>query len=1728
MAAGAGTANAGTAYVTIEPDLAALQRKLGAAMSDQRMRQFGKRGGVALAGGLAAGTAILGSRLGDALDTGALTAKLNAQLGGASKTASRRAGAVAGQLYGEAYGGGLEEVNTALRGVMQNVRGMSRASNRELKNVSAGVLDLATAFDQDLGGVTAAVGQMLRTGMARDAEHALDALTIGFQGGVDKAGDLLDTVVEYGTQFRKLGIDGPIAMGLLSQGLRAGARDADVVADAIKEFSIRAVDGSRLTADGFRAIGLNAEDMTAKIAQGGPAARAGLEQTLTALRSVRDPADRAAAAVALFGTQSEDLGAALFNLVPSKATRDLDRVEGATRRMGDALNDNTKVKLEAFRRRVDKAIVGFLGNDVLPVLEKVGGRLQAIFDDRSLDGGEKFRRAFEIISDEVERQLGAAADAAADAGPEIAKRLAGGFIEWWADASPVAKLFATAAIIRTVGGPGAITASGAALGRLLGGGITAGAATAVAGGAAGAGAAGAAAGAAASGGLIATMRTRLLSVAKRAGLVGVGVVLADGVIDEMGRQAALKGDDWFSALRDQAGGGGMFDQLNISRRLPLVGDGFTPGWEKSAKALEPVMSRLLTTRSILSRREIDDIAAKAQQLRLTEGERQQFERILSLLRTGSRLRMGVDLRMDPGKLKQFENGLSFLRSGVGNSLGDILRVSRRNMRLIGETWGHGTAAGRRAAAENMRAAADAIERQMRRSGRVTNAGVQNVVRLLRNADLISPTRKMAEDFGRGWAAGMDSGKEITRRGLDRMLAEARKMPGPMRKVALETWLTQIEQARRGGRITTDEFRDMRSKVIATFPGLRTESRRTSRGISTGFIDMANTSTSAMEVLIGNMNRGLTGFGVRPLAFSFEKAGDEQKRQTGGAIVPGSGSGDTFRTMLPPGSYVLNRNATSAFFQNGGHVPVALEPRERVFFPDDVRRIGLGQLEAMNASVPRFQTGGAVGGLNFALGPYDIPPIRYDSGHAGGNSHVHVTGTTTAWVVALGRKLQQMGFMVGEHPAFGGVDAVHSATGGHYHALAIDINSAADETRAEVASIARLLGGSMSGAIGAAFELARLNLTGDGGPLRSIGQAAIDRFHAAAKRYGESRVPSMEGPEPRFMGGAGGTYDKPRLMQLWQSQGGPASVANLAAAVALAESSGNPGSIGIPTTAGRAHGLWQIMWPLHAPSYPGRDPLNPADNAYMAVRLSNGGTNWQPWEAYTRGMHTKYLQLGGLVQALQGGGSARRGRRNPILSAIDALYELRNGRLDKKALQRDRRQRARILKRSMKAIEGVGLSAAHQRRLVELSGNVDLFDEYAGRAGSESYELLYKGGEPVTDAAGVHLRDAAGNLRYHEAGDPVLDGERRPMTFFARVAGKTEAEWTQARLDALLALRGKLIGGSEIVRAQQLEVARLIERARRRLDEVNELIRRSEQRRAKVRREARALERRIERDEDRLEDYRRRPSRHRDRIAKLRASLPDDRAQLRRLRAEDRALGPVIEDRTIARDGIRRALGDDDSGLLGRRARMNELYPQLLGQGGDSFKGLVTVQGLAPNYDRLTGVPEIGVLGGEIYDAQTALRQLNTRPNPVPAEASERDVATSPDTSATDALRAQIAEDWQRRYVLSQVQYGALDRWLRAVSSTVGGELPPYGGSFSTGGMVPGPRGAPRTIIAHGGERVLSLDQQAGTRSGEVRSIRVEDHRSVVDIDGVEHTVALAGRKTVRAAQRAVPGTGGRR
>lgn len=335
----------------------------------------GKMGG-ALAGmgaAFAAAGAVVGGvfvkAFTDAMAQEQSVAKLSAQVG-AFGGESKRLGKVAGSLYADGYGEGFDDVTEALRGVKQNMTALGISGDEDLKKIAKGSMNVASILGEEVGPTTRAVAKMIKTGLAKNAEEAFDILTRGAQTGANEAEDLLDTFSEYSTQFRKLGLDGTTAMGLISQGLQGGARDADTVADALKEFSIRAVDGSKTTVEGFKAIGLSSDDMAARFGKGGKSASEALDLTLDKLRAMKDPTEREAAAVALFGTKAEDLGAALFEMDASGAAKTLGEVGGAAKKAGDMLHSSLSSRIEKLKRTMQQGLVNMINDHVMPVIDR--------------------------------------------------------------------------------------------------------------------------------------------------------------------------------------------------------------------------------------------------------------------------------------------------------------------------------------------------------------------------------------------------------------------------------------------------------------------------------------------------------------------------------------------------------------------------------------------------------------------------------------------------------------------------------------------------------------------------------------------------------------------------------------------------------------------------------------------------------------------------------------------------------------------------------------------------------------------------------------------------------------------------------------------------------------------------------------------------------------------------------------------------------------------------------------------------------------------------------------------------------------------------------------------------------------------------------------------------------------------------------------------------------------
>lgn len=81
----------------------------------------------------------------------------------------------------------------------------------------------------------------------------------------------------------------------------------------------------------------------------------------------------------------------------------------------------------------------------------------------------------------------------------------------------------------------------------------------------------------------------------------------------------------------------------------------------------------------------------------------------------------------------------------------------------------------------------------------------------------------------------------------------------------------------------------------------------------------------------------------------------------------------------------------------------------------------------------------------------------------------------------------------------------------------------------------------------------------------------------------------------------------------------------AAAIAMAESGGNPDAVGDTTITPPfgSVGLWQINVAAH-PQYDPQSLHDPNTNAAAALVISNGGTNFEPWSTFTSGAYRQFM------------------------------------------------------------------------------------------------------------------------------------------------------------------------------------------------------------------------------------------------------------------------------------------------------------------------------------------------------------------------------------------------------------------------------------------------------------------------------------------------------------------------
>ena len=288
-------------------------------------------------------------------------------------------------VYGNNYGDSMADVADAVATVSQQMKGLS---DGELQSVTEGAFALRDVFQCDVAeSVRAANALVNNFGISGD--DAMNLIAAGAQNGLDFSGELLDTISEYSVQFAKVGIDADQMFQIMQAGADSGAWNLDKVGDAIKEMSIRVVDGSDTTAAGFQAVGMDADIMAQKFAAGGETAQQAFQETIQALAGMEDPVQQNIAGVNLFGTMWEDLGPEVVSQLAS-ITDEAYAAGDELQKMQEVKYDNLGDALKGLGRQLEV--------ELLPLANELTSFLTDILQEVNFDGlAEGIAEAFSAV-----------------------------------------------------------------------------------------------------------------------------------------------------------------------------------------------------------------------------------------------------------------------------------------------------------------------------------------------------------------------------------------------------------------------------------------------------------------------------------------------------------------------------------------------------------------------------------------------------------------------------------------------------------------------------------------------------------------------------------------------------------------------------------------------------------------------------------------------------------------------------------------------------------------------------------------------------------------------------------------------------------------------------------------------------------------------------------------------------------------------------------------------------------------------------------------------------------------------------------------------------------------------------------------------------------------------------------------------------------------------------------
>jgi phage-related minor tail protein len=180
-----------------------------------------------------------GAAIQSSLEFGNSQTSLQANLGLTAEEAENLNGVVS-DVFKNGVVSSVDEATDAVILTKQTFKDLDDVGLEKLSNQIIGISTRTkTDFQENIRGA-----EQLMNGFGMSGEEALDLISAGYQDGLNRSGDFTDSLVEYAPLFKEAGFSAEEMLQIMKNGLDNGARNTDLVVDAVKELQIRLGDGT--------------------------------------------------------------------------------------------------------------------------------------------------------------------------------------------------------------------------------------------------------------------------------------------------------------------------------------------------------------------------------------------------------------------------------------------------------------------------------------------------------------------------------------------------------------------------------------------------------------------------------------------------------------------------------------------------------------------------------------------------------------------------------------------------------------------------------------------------------------------------------------------------------------------------------------------------------------------------------------------------------------------------------------------------------------------------------------------------------------------------------------------------------------------------------------------------------------------------------------------------------------------------------------------------------------------------------------------------------------------------------------------------------------------------------------------------------------------------------------------------------------------------------------------